>query len=87
MKVKMKASFPFQVIKFDSKTYNKGMKERTILLAGHSKNYAMTGWRIGYGVFPKDIAAMVTKLVVNSVSSTAQFTQLVSLMIYIVLQI
>jgi len=53
-----------------------GMKERTILLAGHSKNYAMTGWRLGYGVFPKEIAAMVTKLAVNSVSSTAQFTQL-----------
>jgi len=52
------------------------MKERTILLAGHSKNYAMTGWRLGYGIFPKEIAFYVIKLMVNSNSCTAHFTQM-----------
>mmetsp|Transcript_9346 Transcript_9346/g.12885 ORF Transcript_9346/g.12885 Transcript_9346/m.12885 type:complete len:797 (-) Transcript_9346:50-2440(-) len=53
-----------------------GMKERTILLGGHSKNYAMTGWRLGYGYFPGKIAPVVSKLMVNSTSCTAHFTQL-----------
>jgi aspartate/methionine/tyrosine aminotransferase len=52
-----------------------GMKERTIILDGHSKTYAMTGWRVGYGVMPKDLAAVVARLMTNSNSCTATFTQ------------
>jgi len=52
-----------------------GMLERTILLDGFSKTFAMTGWRLGYGVFPKELVGPVTKLVTNSVSCTATFTQ------------
>jgi aspartate/methionine/tyrosine aminotransferase len=52
-----------------------GMKERTIILDGHSKTYAMTGWRLGYGVMPKHLAAQVTRLMTNSASCTATFTQ------------
>ena len=52
-----------------------GMAERTILLDGFSKTFAMTGWRLGYGVFPWPLVDPVTKLVANSVSCTATFTQ------------
>jgi len=52
-----------------------GMKERTILLDGFSKTYAMTGWRIGYGVMRTDLAAQITRLMTNSNSCTASFTQ------------
>ncbi len=52
-----------------------GMAERTMLLDGHSKTYAMTGWRLGYGVFPLHMAERVAKLVTNSASCTAAFTQ------------
>ena len=52
-----------------------GMRDRTILLDGFSKTFAMTGWRLGYGVFPKMLVDGVTKLVTNSVSCTATFTQ------------
>ena len=52
-----------------------GMSERTILLDGFSKTFAMTGWRLGYGVFPKPLVDPVTKLVTNSVSCTATFVQ------------
>jgi aspartate aminotransferase len=38
-----------------------GMKERTILIDGHSKTYAMTGWRLGYGVMPKKLVPHVTR--------------------------
>ena len=48
-----------------------GMAERTVILDGFSKTYAMTGWRLGYGLFPGDLAASVSKLMVNSVSCTA----------------
>jgi len=53
-----------------------GMKERTIILNGFSKTYAMTGWRLGYGVMPKDLAAAVTRLQTNSNSCTCSFTQM-----------
>lgn len=53
-----------------------GMKERTILLDGFSKAYAMTGWRLGFGVMPKPLAARMTQLMVNSNSCAAAFTQL-----------
>ena len=52
-----------------------GMKERTILLEGHSKTYAMTGWRLGYGVAPVELADKITQLTINSNSCTATFTQ------------
>ncbi len=52
-----------------------GDPERTILLEGHSKAYAMTGWRLGFGVFPKEMAYWVARLMTNSNSCTASFTQ------------
>ena len=52
-----------------------GMKEKTILIEGFSKTYAMTGWRLGYGVMPENVADMVSKFMVNSNSCTASFTQ------------
>lgn len=56
-----------------------GMAEQTIILDGFSKTYAMTGWRLGYGVFPGDLAHRVTLLMTNSNSCTATFTQLAGL--------
>ena len=55
--------------------HEEGMADRTILLDGFSKTFAMTGWRLGYGVFPWALVDPVTKLVANSVSCTATFTQ------------
>src|SRR3981081_150753 len=52
-----------------------GFKERTILLDGFSKTYAMTGWRLGYGVMRPDLAIHISRLVTNSTSCTAGFTQ------------
>ena len=52
-----------------------GMLEKTIILDGFSKTYAMTGWRMGYGVMPTWLADAVTQLMVNSNSCTASFTQ------------
>ncbi len=52
-----------------------GMQDKTIILDGFSKTYAMTGWRIGYGVMPAPLVAAVNKLMVNSNSCTASFTQ------------
>jgi aspartate/methionine/tyrosine aminotransferase len=52
-----------------------GMLEKTILLDGFSKTYAMTGWRMGYGVMPKWLVEAVGLLIVNSSSCTASFTQ------------
>jgi aspartate/methionine/tyrosine aminotransferase len=52
-----------------------GMQERTILLDGFSKTYAMTGWRMGYGVMRPDLATHITRLMTNSNSCTASFTQ------------
>src|SRR5258708_7633100 len=53
-----------------------GFKERTILLDGFSKTYAMTGWRLGYGVMRADLAVHISRLVTNSNSCTASFTQI-----------
>ena len=53
-----------------------GMQERCILLDGFSKTYAMTGWRMGYGVMRADLAAHVARLMTNSNSCTASFTQI-----------
>ncbi len=52
-----------------------GMLEKTIILDGFSKIYAMTGWRLGYGVMPTWLVEAVNKLMVNSNSCTASFTQ------------
>jgi len=56
-----------------------GMKERTIIIDGHSKTYAMTGWRLGYGIMPADLAEQIAKLMVNSNSCTATFIQMAAL--------
>lgn len=55
------------------------MRERCVILDGFSKTYAMTGWRIGYGVMPFELAESVSRLVTNSVSCTASFTQMAAL--------
>ena len=52
-----------------------GMKDRTIILDGFSKTYAMTGWRMGYGVMRPDLATHIARLMTNSNSCTATFTQ------------
>src|SRR2546421_5277594 len=52
-----------------------GMKDRCILLDGFSKTYAMTGWRMGYGVMRPDLATHIARLMTNSNSCTASFTQ------------
>ena len=51
------------------------MADRTILLDGWSKTYAMTGWRLGFGVFPTALVEPVTRLAINSVSCTSAFSQ------------
>jgi aspartate aminotransferase len=52
-----------------------GMADRTVLLDGWSKRFAMTGWRLGFGVFPSWLVEPVTRLVINSVSCTSAFSQ------------
>jgi aspartate/methionine/tyrosine aminotransferase len=52
-----------------------GMADRTILLDGWSKTFAMTGWRLGFGVFPPALVEPITRLVINSVSCTSAFSQ------------
>ena len=52
-----------------------GMPERTILLDGWSKTFAMTGWRLGFGVLPPPLVEPVTRLIINSVSCTSAFSQ------------
>ncbi|HZA24265.1 MAG TPA: pyridoxal phosphate-dependent aminotransferase [Dehalococcoidia bacterium] len=51
------------------------MSQRTIILDGFSKSYAMTGWRLGYGIIPEELVPHVTRLAVNSVSCAASFSQ------------
>jgi aspartate/methionine/tyrosine aminotransferase len=53
-----------------------GMKDRCILLDGFSKTYAMTGWRMGYGVMRADLATHIARLMTNSNSCTGSFTQI-----------
>jgi aspartate/methionine/tyrosine aminotransferase len=52
-----------------------GMQERTIIVDSFSKTYSMTGWRLGYGIMPRELAARVDLLLTHSVGSTAHFTQ------------
>ena len=65
---------------FDGEHYSimsvPGFQERTILLDGFSKTYAMTGWRMGYGVMRPDLATHISRLMTNSNSCTASFTQI-----------
>jgi aspartate aminotransferase len=65
---------------FDGEHYSimsvPGFQDRTILLDGFSKTYAMTGWRLGYGVMRADLATHVSRLMTNSNSCTASFTQI-----------
>ncbi len=56
-----------------------GMKERTIIVDSFSKTYSMTGWRLGYGIMPRELAARVDLLLTHSVGSTAHFTQFAGL--------
>jgi len=53
-----------------------GMKERAIMIEGHSKTYAMTGWRLGFGVIPEELAPQIAKLQTNANSCTCSFTQI-----------
>ena len=53
-----------------------GMEPHAIVLDGFSKTYAMTGWRLGYGIMPAPLAQVVAKLQTNAISCTATFTQL-----------
>lgn len=53
-----------------------GMKERTVLMDGMSKAYAMCGWRLGYGVAPRDLTARMEALMINTSSCAAAFTQM-----------
>jgi aspartate aminotransferase len=52
-----------------------GMSERTVILDGFSKTYAMTGWRLGYGIFPRELVPAITRLAVNSISCTSVAVQ------------
>jgi len=65
--------------KHESITAFPGLKEKTILLDGFSKTYAMTGWRLGYGVMQKDLAQKVSQLMTNSNSCTCSFIQMAGL--------
>jgi len=60
----------------ESISQSPGMKEKTIILDGFSKTYAMTGWRLGYGVMRKDLAGKMAQLMTNSNSCTNAFVQL-----------
>ncbi|MBZ5567259.1 MAG: pyridoxal phosphate-dependent aminotransferase [Acidobacteriia bacterium] len=61
---------PFSIMSVDD------FKDRTILLDGFSKTYAMTGWRMGYGVMRADLVTQIARLQTNAVSCTASFTQM-----------
>jgi aspartate aminotransferase len=56
-----------------------GMRQRTVLMDGLSKSYAMTGWRLGYAVAPKEVAAKLDQLMINSSSCAAGFTQMAAI--------
>ncbi|HMQ21769.1 MAG TPA: pyridoxal phosphate-dependent aminotransferase [Planctomycetota bacterium] len=63
-------------MKHDSLIRHEDLRHRIILLDGFSKTYAMTGWRLGYGVMPKDFAVHVARLQTNATSCTASATQM-----------
>lgn len=53
-----------------------GMKDKTVIIDGFSKTYAMTGWRLGYGVMRKDLTEKIAQLMINSNSCTCAFSQM-----------
>ncbi len=53
-----------------------GMKDRTVIVDGFSKSFSMTGWRLGYGIMPQELALHITRLIINSNSCTAPFVQI-----------
>tara|TARA_B100000315_G_C14038856_1_gene346531 strand:- start:30 stop:518 length:489 start_codon:yes stop_codon:yes gene_type:complete len=55
------------------------MRDRTVILDGFSKSYAMTGWRLGYGVFPDFLVEPIVRLMTNSVSCTSVFSQMAAI--------
>jgi aspartate aminotransferase len=70
----------YWAIRYDGREHSsvldvEGMAERTVLLDGWSKTFAMTGWRLGFGVFPDWLVEPVTRLIINSVSCTSAFSQ------------
>lgn len=70
----------FSMLLFDGKKHKSivgipGMQERTIIIEGFANNYAMSGWRVGYGAMPEGLASHITRLVNNSVASAASFAQ------------
>ena len=74
--------FCFGDIKFTSMLNFPEIKERLIILNGWSKTYAMTGWRLGYGIFPKKLYEIAEKLAVNihsCVNASAQYAALEAL--------
>ena len=73
------ARFAYDGLKVSSIASLPGMKERTIIVDGFSKTYSMTGWRLGYGIMPRELAARVDLLLTHSVGSTAHFTQFAGL--------
>ena len=63
----------------ESITQFPGMLDRTVVVDGFSKTYAMTGWRLGYGIVPKDVAPHFARLMTNSNSCTASFAQMAAI--------
>lgn len=63
-------TIPMSIISFP------GMKERTVIVDGFSKTFSMTGWRLGYGIMPKELAENITRLVINANSCTPPFIQM-----------
>jgi aspartate aminotransferase len=61
---------------FESIVSVPGMADRTVIIDGHSKTYAMTGWRLGYGVMPKWLAPPMSQIVLNTVSCSTTFAQI-----------
>ena len=71
----------YEPIRWDDEFYNiatvaPDLYDRTIVLNGVSKAYAMTGWRLGYGIAPKPVTDKIVQLMINSNSCTCSFTQI-----------
>ena len=73
------ACLAYDGLKISSIASLPGMKERTVIVDGFSKTYSMTGWRLGYGIMPRELASRVDLLLTHSVGSTAHFTQFAGL--------
>ncbi len=73
------ARIVYDGLKAPSITALPGMKERTIIVDGFSKTYSMTGWRLGFGIMPMELAKRIDLLLTHSIGSTAHFTQFAGL--------